>query len=963
MRGMVAEPFVGRDRDLRRLQDAFDEAASGKGGIVLVTGAPGVGKTSVVREFGNAATASGARVLWGRAHETSGAPPLWPWTQALRSLVETADPESLEHWVGDLRSELARLLPSLAAAQTSPGSYSASNERDDAQFQLYEAVVRFINAAADAAPLVIVLDDLHWADRETLLLLEHAAFELAEARVLLVGIYRDVELGRRHPLQDALGGVLRAPRAATIELRGLARAEVARYVRSAMGQAPSEALDAIYRATEGNPFYLREVVRLALQEGSSAIGEMHVPPSIRSAVGHRLNRLPDASNELLRAAAVIGRDFAGTLLASAILDDDRSAMTALLVPPLDAGLIEEEAAQPGTYRFVHALVQETLLEELRPSELVTLHGQVAHALERLAADRLPAHASELARHFLEAAPLSIHDAERAVRYSRLAGEQAETQLAWDEACRHYANCLEVDARWSILAPQERALTLHARCICARRADLRTEAWESLLEAIDLYREQGDGMSAARAAAEAARGGPSLKERARIVDAGLADLSGRDPRTEAALLVNLAVPGLFERQHGRLAKLISEHGLEDIDVVRRTRQIAGTLALSAQPPEDASACAELHAYLDEHGQTGYAAQVLGWGAWAIAAGGDLDEAAAAFEAALEYARRHGLTIVLSAQQLALLHSVRRRTRARDALVDAGAIHGSAWPLARAELELERGDIEAALAALPSANGNWGSRPYEYGLRSRVLFHAGRVDGAREAAAELVAASRRRAFPAFRGLKVSVLALFTLDDVAESVLDRRTLEASVACAAQWLADGGERFPYDAVSGHATWRVLGSLLLAGGRSAEARQWIERALEWCEREGCPVEAGRCHVALAEVAARTGDTSLSVGHLDRAIERFAEHDAPFDLARATARRDILAAADAPSMQPRDGLSRREVEVLRLVAGGKTNQEIAAELVVTSGTVARHVSNILSKTGLTNRTQAAAYAMRHGLLE
>ena len=198
-----AEIFVGRRQELEQLCEAFEAARAGRGSLAMIKGEPGIGKTRLARELERYATEQGARVLWGRMHEAGGAPPYWPWVQALRSLTDAAEDDELRGWLGSAAGEVSRILPELRTRLPDLPEPPQVVETQSAQFLLFDATATFIRRAANTRPLVVVLDDLQWADRTTLQLFEHVALELAGASLLLIGAYRDVELGRQHPLQQA----------------------------------------------------------------------------------------------------------------------------------------------------------------------------------------------------------------------------------------------------------------------------------------------------------------------------------------------------------------------------------------------------------------------------------------------------------------------------------------------------------------------------------------------------------------------------------------------------------------------------------------------------------------------------------------------------------------------------------------------------------------------------------------
>ena len=253
-----------------------------------------------------------------------------------------------------------------------------------AQFRLFDAYARFVRFVSEQKPLVITLDDLHWSDKPTLLLLQHLARELARMRCLVVCTYRDTDLGRTDPLSEALADLNRDPGFERIVLRGLERDEVRNYIAAAANLEPSPPLvERVYEETEGNPFFLSEVVNLLTQEGSlgrDSLSDIRIPDGVKEALGRRLDRLSEEANELLQVAAIVGREFPYDTL-QLLRDWDADALLGLIEEGLDARVIEE-MAQAGRYRFTHALMQETLLGELSTTRRVRLHGQVGEALEK-----------------------------------------------------------------------------------------------------------------------------------------------------------------------------------------------------------------------------------------------------------------------------------------------------------------------------------------------------------------------------------------------------------------------------------------------------------------------------------------------------------------------------------------------------------------------------------------------------
>ena len=290
---------------------------------------------------------------------------------------------------------------------------------------------------------MVVLDDLHWADSATLALLTHLTRELGRARMLVLGTYRDTDLDRRHPLSTALADLNREDLFTRIPLRGLSLAETEAYIRRTADVTPAPALvQRIHDETEGNPFFLAEVVNLMAEEGtlSAPLADVQIPEGVRQALGRRLDRLSEEANALLTTLAVVGREFDHALVLALSPHDDVTTLR-LVEEALRARVLEETGA-PGRYRFRHALMQQTLLEELSAARRVLLHGQIAEALLATYGADNRDHLPELAEHYAESAVLNPAHARLAAPTLRRAAESAAAALAWDEAARLYERCLD-----------------------------------------------------------------------------------------------------------------------------------------------------------------------------------------------------------------------------------------------------------------------------------------------------------------------------------------------------------------------------------------------------------------------------------------------------------------------------------------------------------------------------------------
>ena len=485
--------FVGREDELGQLRSGVDAAFSGRGRVLLVVGEPGIGKTRTVEELGTYARMRGAQVLWGRCHEGEGAPPYWPWVQIVRAYVHDREPQALLSEMGPGAADIAEVVSEVR--ERLPGLPTPpSLEPEQARFRLFDSIATFLRNASQQAPLVLVLDDLHWADKPTLLLLQLLAQELRGARVLLVGTYRDVELGRKHPLADALASLARTEGSQRVLLRGLQEDDVGRFIaQAAHVEPPSGLVSAVFRETEGNPFFVSEVVRLLeadgrLQEpGESGAWSVSIPQGVREVIGRRLNRLSDACNEVLTLGSVVGRQFDLNAL-ERFADLPADAVVAAVDEAVAARVVDEAAGALGRYSFSHALIRETLYDELSTGRRLQLHRRLGAILEERYAQNPEPHLAELARHFGEAAPGG--DVDKAIDYARRAGERAFEQLAFEESAEQYRRGLQALEHDGIPRDATRCRLLSGLARACHRSGDTNPAREAAEQALDLAYRRG-----------------------------------------------------------------------------------------------------------------------------------------------------------------------------------------------------------------------------------------------------------------------------------------------------------------------------------------------------------------------------------------------------------------------------------------------------------------------------------------
>ena len=477
--GVVDRRFVGRTGERERLTLALRRSASGRQ-LVLVTGEAGIGKTRLVEELAAEGEAWGARVLRGGCDEHL----RWafqPFDTALRPLI----------------GELADLLPA-----SEPG-LDASTTNDYVRGRLFARLTATLAAEAERSPLLVILEDLHWAAEPALLLLRHLVLDRPEVPMLLVGTYNDRELGPHHPLLAHLPDLRRQAGVERLLLRGLAESEVGELLdHSAPSDAHRELAARLFEESAGNPLFVWELIEL-LSEASvltpsgggytitGAPAELRLPDGIRDVIGRRLARRTEITQQLLSDAAVLGADFdlAGLLALSEPAVDEAQALAAL-EEASQAGLVVETG--PGRFRFAHNVIRRTLYEQLTDTRQAVVHRKVAQALELQQAP-----AASIAHHWLQGAPVA--GPSPAVRWLVAAAEQARDQAVWEEAAGHAHRALELLDQLQA-DPVTRCRLLLVLAQCPMPITTGVEQVRALTrEAADLAREAGEGLLFARAA--------------------------------------------------------------------------------------------------------------------------------------------------------------------------------------------------------------------------------------------------------------------------------------------------------------------------------------------------------------------------------------------------------------------------------------------------------------------------------
>ncbi|MFQ6026139.1 MAG: AAA family ATPase [Dehalococcoidia bacterium] len=974
--------FVGRQREMGELKEALQDARSGQGRLVMLVGEPGIGKTRTAQETARFAEQQGFLVWWGRCYEEEGAPPYWPWIQPLRSYVQQTDLDQLGSQMGsgaadiaEIVSEIRNKLPDLEPPP--------ALEPEQARFRLFDSITTFLKNAAQFLPLMLVLDDLHWADRSSLLLLEFIAQEIGGIPLFMIGTYRDVEVSRGHPLSVSLGNLVRQQGFSRMHLGGLSQQEVRELLETTSGASLSpDMVDTIHGRTEGYPLFVSEITQMLIREGLQE-GEGHLPSTpegVRETIGRRLSRLSEICNQIMTTAAFIGQEFDFRLLCTISEGIPENRLLEAIDEAVGAHLIEDVPGGRERYQFSHSLIQQTLVEGLTTSRRVRMHAQVGGALEELYGAEADAHAAELAYHFAEAE--TVTGAAKLAHYSLLAGKQALAVYAYEEALEHFERGLA--ARGVPLAETEPAKDAQEAGLLAglgraQQATLprlqQSLAVATLGRAVDYYVDSGD-IAEAVAVAES----PTL--------------SGIGRGTGMTHLIARVLPQVPPRSHAA-GRLLCNYGLElglaEVDyqgaqeAFRQALDIAqreGDTTLEARVMTSTFEVDIFHLHFQDATPKGHRAielarsagersaetRSLTWTCRVMLLTGELEEA-----------WDHLSTL------LSLGEELRDRRFLYQALFFNQQSHQLVgdWATARdfhhRLLEVWARDVRhlcrRALLEYETGNPAEGQQYMERVLEVMPLTVAG--PNSESALPAITVTAIARICGVMDHLEMAEAAVKTvlsgspatpwIDSLARSGL------GLLAVLRQDRAGAEEQYPALkprqgtlVAEGFLTIdRLLGLLSQTMGNLDQAAAHFEDALAFCRKAGYrPELAWTCHDYADTLLQRngSGDRAKAMSLLAEALSICQELGMRPLIERVVSLQDRAGSPPVKAPAYPDGLTQREVEVLRLLSAGKTDREIAQELLVSVRTVGGHVSNILNKTNSANRTEAAAYAALHGLI-
>ncbi|MBA2581059.1 MAG: AAA family ATPase [Thermoleophilaceae bacterium] len=956
---MVRTELVGRERELTALARCLEASLGGEPRLVVCRGEPGIGKTRLAEELASLATAKGVPAVWGRGVESDGAPPYWPWRQLMRAAAGVVDMGALadEH---RLTADVSMLAPDAFRRAEQAVDTASSEDR----FRQFDAVGRLLRHVAAHTPLVIILDDVHWADQPSLLLLQHVAQTLTDERLLFLVNCRETERAHWAIVTD----LLRSRLTRELHLGGLPTPAVAKQLASVVGHEVSDHdAEEVCTLTRGNPFFVGEMARV-LGDRQAGVSHSLVTTSVREAIGARLRRLSPEAVRLLQAASIVGREVPIAVVAAVV-----GLSVADCLSPLDeavaAGLVEM-GPTPAEHQFPHALVRDAIEAGLATSKRVRLHRRAAEAIEKTYAGRLEPHLFDLARHWAVAAVEG--DATTAATWIQRAAEEAMRSLAFEEAARLFRLALDVaSADLDDVARCRLHLrlggALHASADVNGRLDACLQAAatarrmgrpdliaEAALILVGVFGNPESDLATRRLCEEAMAGldpGPTaLRARvtARFAEACmyLGDVENAGPASEEALALAMecgAAEAVVASLHARQLVCEGPDGVEE-----RERLAERMLALGRQ---DRNPSVEMWARLwrvdasFERGDLLAVARELAtlaplvqevggpWAQWQLLRGqGVLAQAQARFAEARRLAAEAFAAIARTGHPIAGLpragllqtvgHHIGQDEESLDAFglsdatVDAADFPASVvmMVLGPAHILIEAGRLAEGALLYRSLGPVAGWRPHAHATLAAYAF--GVVVATALDATDDVASLRRLLLP-YRGLHV----------------------ASGAGAIAYV--GPTEIWLGVAAGH-----LGLL-------DDAVADLERAVRACAVSGADGFHAEAQYELAAVLARREDR----GDLTRARSLVADGArqatelgmAPI-ATKAANLIEKLHASDTPAK-----LTRRERDVAELVAKGMTNREIAEQLYLSERTAQNHVQHILTKLALSNRSQIAVW--------
>lgn len=966
--------IVGRTRELESFRAAFDRMLTGHRQLLLISGEPGIGKTRCCEALADVAEDQGALVLWGRCREEAGAPPYWPWVQILRAYVDASSLDEVRLTMGAAAKDIAALVPDLLESSDNTESAGVIGDSSSARFRIFDAIRQFFHHAAQQVPLTLVLDNLHWADAPSLSLLEFLYQELTRSRLLFVGTYRDAEASRKTPLLQTLGGLSGDSDVQRVHLTGLSQTSIAEVAERLCDVRLSEsAIQLIYQQTDGNPLFAIELIKVLIDESAGGeIATLHtrIPAGVHETIGRRLIRLSDRCNELLCVAAVHGRQFTARDI-SATNGEDVQRVLIDLEPAVDAGILQCDADTPDSYQFTHALIRETIYEDLAVAERLRLHGRAGDALTSIHSAHLDPALTRIAHHYYQAAALGHSD--KAVAFAFRAAESAARIYAYEDALLHYERAVTILETGGLTHDERLARAYILKGTALKHLGQVHDSIDMLLHAVNRTRVLGSAELLVDVLILLAMSTQHVAQQhiVPLLKHALEVLPKSDSDARAKALATLAFAERTSTDKSQINLMVNQA----LDMASRTCDAASrcacyqltTMALRGDPENLRRRLSIGKEYIDVARAAGGAellAEAYHWQALNYFESGQIQE----LEALLDHyeslsTARFGLHQYRSSAfrvTLALLRGDWNNLESRiEGLMklgtktrrdDADGVYGAQM----FALNRDRGGLHAVAPQIKEIVANPSARMWEPGLML-ICAEIGLITEAREIFGRLAAEN-------FSAICQDDMYVACLAFCAETCCALQDLGRAASLYQLLLPYAGQTVNHPtAVCFGAADLYMATLACASNRPDLAREHFHQAL-------ILNRAMRAWPALARTLFRYGafllaqDADAEQRRLGLQQLREAEQLARrIGMSRLVVDIEpLLRVSDSTSAFP-DDLTAREVEVLRLLAIGRTNKDVSLVLSISLNTVATHVRSILNKTQCANRTEAATYAIRHGL--
>ena len=999
--------LVGRERELLRIERALSEAKSGRTRIVVLSGEPGIGKSSLAQAAVRTCADSGTFALAGRCYNPEIVPPYWPWIKAIRGYVESHDVAAIRKHIANGLSDIARLVPELLDITDGEAS-EADLEPHQVRFRIFSGITNFLRKFSESQTILLFIDDLHLADEASLRTLEFVAHELDASRICIITTYRTTGITEDHGFAATLSELARADGYEEIALKGIERKDTSALIEARAGYAPpDEFIDLILSQTDGNPLYVTEIIKL-IQDRNTAqsdhqtewmYDDLPIPESIRHTIRGRIELLPSRCQSQLMVASVIGPvfelGFLQTVLSGGIPDSGTESISDIdLDAMVNAGILDRVDNVAETFRFSHGLIHEVVKSLVPAIRYRTVSARIAEVLELRYESGAKDHAEEIAVHLSNAGDPKLRN--KLVEYSTFAGEAALERHSYEKAIEHFetalGNCSHdagddtIPRIWTGLG-QAHVVAGETK-IGIEYLEMAFSYYESAgdienmvhVAARQLYLHQGDHASAdwierAMKAVE-----PGTREYAVLLSSAAVSALESGDAARAATLAEYAIKesnrvgDIKAKMYAFIAAGVVEYRrlrfLTSFKYAKMAQELA--VAIRDLPSE---VCA-LNLLIN-----GYNAV------------GDREAVRTALQQMLETAEllRDRFWLRIALYYISRIHILAGRwSDALDASFRSSKLVNA--PLWRQREYLwvmhECGKYDEVIDKLdiiasefPDSHG----KPWTLMSWWMFLPKLARIRRDTRHTEDVIALSKK----ALHNRSISQHDLWCL---CLGVGLSATLRCNFVLAREML----ERLleirhqPEFTISGED--RTVGLVALTAGHWDIGFQYLIQALKFHRSRQCWAEyAWNCYDLVAalrcwkvvtpcesvpggeeyneEALRREGCETATRLEMEPLLERYRLIDSAPDDPTAWQWEPAVGLMSGPTEDRKQrqnqekfaALSSRESEVLTHVAAGKTNQEIGRDLYISEHTVANHVRRILKKLGLTNRIDAATYAVRHGL--